>query len=148
MFFITEIVLFCCYILTYYMYPPKFIVKYRRFRDKTDATENFKSNIVEYSNPPSFVELFICRDFVDHCWFLLKSTSCGYAEYLGYEMTTLFVGLSGNIDIINGWFIIKTIMALYYCMGIGFANAIRTFVGIKIGQRQLDTAKILAERGI
>jgi len=57
-------------------------------------------------------------------------------------------GIYGDADIISAWVSTQTIMACIYMLGVGFASAIRTFVGIEIGRKRIQNAKKFAEWGI
>ena len=154
MFFVVEIVLSICYIWTYYNYPPEFVKKYREYKKslKNEVSDagviEFETNIIEYAKTPGFSELYLCREFGEFSWFLVRNSACGYIEYFGFEMTTVLTGLYGDINIINAWFVVKCFMSIAFFLGNGFANSIRTFVGIKIGKKQFESAKKIGERGI
>ena len=63
-------------------------------------------------------------------------------------MQTILSGIYGNIDILNSWFIAFNMMAICYLLGMGFADSMRTFVGIKIGKKDYKLAKKFAQWGI
>ena len=154
MFFLVEIVMSLCYMWTYYKYPPEFVKTYREYKKSLEVevsegeTVEYEANIIEYAKTPGFREVYLSREFAEFAWFLVKNSICQYIEYFGYETTTFLCGLYGNINIINGWFVVKIWMAVAFFLGCGFSNSIRTYVGIKIGKKHFAAAKKIAERGI
>lgn len=50
----------------------------------------------------------------------------------------------GDSYIVAAWVSVQSIIVLNFHMGIGFSNAIRTYVGIKIGLGDMKTAKRFA----
>lgn len=109
-------------------------------KDKIELKETLKG--------VNFRETFCTAEFRAFACFLIKVTIPTYMEYLAFEVITIFCGIIGNTDLISGWVAFGSICGLNFFLGMGFANAIRTFVGIEIGRGNLKIAKKFASWGL
>ena len=66
--------------------------------------------------------------------FFLKNVLGSYAEYIGFEMITVMLGVFQQNDWMACWVITQTISSFTYTIGLGFSNVTRTIINIKIGQ--------------
>ncbi len=68
----------------------------------------------------------------------------GYGEYLGWEMTTILAGAYGSFQILSAWVSIQSVILMCYFVGVGFWNTMRTYVGMKLGQKKFQEARQIA----
>ena len=59
-------------------------------------------------------------------------------------MTTILAGAYGGVQILSAWVSIQSVMLTCYFLGVGFGNTMRTYVGIKIGQKKFQEARQIA----
>ena len=64
-----------------------------------------------------------------------------YADYLGFEINTVLIGLLHDNNIMAAWVSIMNISQLGYVVGSGLANCMRTITSIKIGEMKNQEAK-------
>lgn len=84
------------------------------------------------------------KKFVEFVCFWMKNTLPVYMEYIGYEIMTILSGIYGDTDLVNAWLTLQSLVAVFYMLGVGFADTGRTFVGIQIGKKEFGFAKKLA----
>lgn len=96
----------------------------------------------------TFRQMYLNRGFWNFIKFWAKNTAPGFAEYVGYELMTIFCGIYGDQDVVSGWVACQSIMGVVYLLGIGFADTSRVFVGYQIGKKNFKFAKILAGWGL
>ena len=74
---------------------------------------------------PGFWE-FIC--------IFAKNAPGVYAEYLGFELITILLGIEQNDTWMAAWVTVQSIISVIYIFGVGFANTTRTIVAQQVGE--------------
>lgn len=64
-----------------------------------------------------------------------------YGEFLSFEINTYYAALLHDPIALATWVTFINYTSLYYFASIGFANAVRNFIGRKVGEYNIDQAK-------
>jgi Na+-driven multidrug efflux pump len=96
----------------------------------------------------TFKDAFCCRAFWEYVVFFLKAAYGTWLEYFGVELFTILIGVYGDQNIIASWVSVTTLMGLTWTLGMGFANSTRSFVTMKLAEREYKLAKKFARWGI
>jgi Na+-driven multidrug efflux pump len=108
---------------------------------KWGMAESFKKD-------ETFRQMYLNRNFWNFIKFWAKNTAPGFAEYLGYELMTIYSGIYGDQDVVSSWVACQSVMGCVYLLGIGFADTSRVFVGYQIGKKNFKFAKKVASWGV
>ena len=92
----------------------------------------------------TFGQIFLNKKFWSYMKFWLSCLMPAYAEYLGFEVMTLYAGIYGDYTILSAWVCLQSVSATMYLLGTGFADNCRVFVGYQLGKKNFLFAKKIA----
>lgn len=70
-----------------------------------------KDQVTKALKEITFNETFFSKEFREYGCFFIKVTIPGYAEYLGWELVTIYTGIYGDKDIISSWVAFQSVSA-------------------------------------
>ena len=90
----------------------------------------------------------IPKSVKQHCSVFFSIVFGWYAEYMGIEQNTFFIGLTKNNASFTAWVCYSNYYSTIWSIGFGFANTIRTVVGLELGKKEINKAKTLSFMGL
>jgi len=92
--------------------------------------------VVGFEKPP--MDLKAIGEYFLTC---LKFTATNYAESIGFEVNTVYVGLLSNTEALAAYVLWVNVVEIIFFMGIGISNVLRTRINIFFGMKRASTAK-------
>ena len=113
---ISEIIIFACYVVIYFK--------------KSDE------RVIGFEKPP--MDIKAIGTYFLTC---IKFAATNYAESIGFEVNTVYVGLLSNTKALAAYVLWVNVVEIIFFMGTGLSNVVRTRINTFFGMKRISTAR-------